>query len=46
MFGDRDLLTQMFANLIDNAMVHSAAGAELSVQAVSAAGGDPGHGQG
>jgi signal transduction histidine kinase len=36
-FGDRDLLTQMFANLIDNAVVHSAAGADLSVQAVSAA---------
>ena len=27
--GDRDLLTQMFANLIDNAVVHSAAGAEI-----------------
>ena len=35
--GDRDLLTQMFANLIDNAVVHSAAGADLSVQEVSAA---------
>ena len=37
--GDRDLLTQMFANLIDNAMVHSAAGADLAVEAVSAPGG-------
>jgi signal transduction histidine kinase len=38
-FGDRDLLTQMFANLIDNAVVHSAAGADLAVEAVSAPGG-------
>jgi signal transduction histidine kinase len=37
--GDWDLLTQMFANLIDNAMVHSAAGADLAVEAVSAPGG-------
>jgi signal transduction histidine kinase len=34
--GDRELLTQMFANLIDNAMVHSPAGADLAVEAVSA----------
>ena len=32
--GDRELLTQMFANLIDNAMVHSAVGAEIAVEAV------------
>ena len=31
--GDRELLTQMFANLIDNAMVHSAVGAEIAVEA-------------
>jgi signal transduction histidine kinase len=37
--GDRDLLTQMFANLIDNAIVHSAAGADLAVEAVSTPGG-------
>jgi signal transduction histidine kinase len=37
--GDWDLLTQMFANLIDNAMVHSATGADLAVEAVSAPGG-------
>jgi signal transduction histidine kinase len=35
--GDRDLLMQMFANLIDNALVHSAVGADLSVEAVSEA---------
>lgn len=35
--GDRDLLMQMFANLIDNAMVHSAIGADLSVEAVAEA---------
>jgi signal transduction histidine kinase len=34
--GDRDLLMQMFANLIDNAVAHSVVGADLSVQAVSA----------
>jgi signal transduction histidine kinase len=34
--GDRELLTQMFANLLDNAAVHSPAGAELFVKAVSA----------
>ena len=33
--GDRELLTQMFANLIDNAVVHSAPGAHLCVEAVS-----------
>ncbi|HEX3995898.1 MAG TPA: ATP-binding protein [Acetobacteraceae bacterium] len=37
--GDRELLTQMFANLIDNAVVHSAVGAEIAVEAVSGAGG-------
>ena len=37
--GDRELLTQMFANLIDNAVVHSAAGAEIAVEAVSGAAG-------
>jgi signal transduction histidine kinase len=37
--GDRDLLTQMFANLIDNAMVHSAAGADMAVEAVPGAAG-------
>jgi signal transduction histidine kinase len=37
--GDRELLTQMFANLIDNAMVHSAAGTDLAVEAVSVPGG-------
>ena len=35
--GDRDLLMQMFANLVDNALVHSTVGADLSVEAVSAA---------
>jgi signal transduction histidine kinase len=35
--GDRELLTQMFANLIDNAMVHSAVGADLSVEALPVA---------
>ena len=34
--GDRELLTQMFANLLDNAAVHSPAGAELFAKAVSA----------
>lgn len=37
--GDRELLTQMFANLIDNAVVHSAVGAEIAVEAVSGAAG-------
>jgi signal transduction histidine kinase len=37
--GDRELVTQMFANLIDNAMVHSAAGADLAVEAMSTPGG-------
>lgn len=31
--GDRDLLTQLFANLIDNAIGHSPEGARLSVEA-------------
>ncbi|HEY1413891.1 MAG TPA: ATP-binding protein [Rhodopila sp.] len=31
--GDRELLTQLFANLIDNAIGHSPAGALLSVEA-------------
>jgi signal transduction histidine kinase len=31
--GDRDLLTQLFANLIDNAIGHSPPGARLSVEA-------------
>jgi signal transduction histidine kinase len=33
--GDRELLTQMFANLIDNAIGHSPAGARLTVEAAS-----------
>ena len=32
-FGDRELLTQMFANLIDNAVVHPPTGAALYVSA-------------
>ena len=35
--GDRDLLTQMFANLIDNGVVHSAVGAEMAIEAVAGA---------
>jgi signal transduction histidine kinase len=31
--GDRELLTQLFANLIENAIGHSPAGAEISVEA-------------
>jgi signal transduction histidine kinase len=33
--GDRELLTQLFANLIDNAIGHSPAGTRLSVEAAS-----------
>jgi signal transduction histidine kinase len=36
--GDRELLTQLFANLIENAIGHSPAGAEISVEATSAQG--------
>jgi signal transduction histidine kinase len=34
--GDRELLTQLFANLIENAIGHSPASARLSVEAASA----------
>jgi signal transduction histidine kinase len=34
--GDRELLTQLFANLIENAIGHSPAGAEISVEAALA----------
>jgi signal transduction histidine kinase len=34
--GDRELLTQLFANLLDNAIGHSPAGAHLSVEAALA----------
>jgi signal transduction histidine kinase len=37
--GDRELLTQLFANLIDNAIGHSPAGARLSVEAAASPGG-------
>jgi signal transduction histidine kinase len=33
-FGDRDLLTQLFANVLENAIVHSPAGAVLNVRAL------------
>jgi signal transduction histidine kinase len=33
--GDRELLTQLFANLIDNAIGHSPAGAQLSIKAAA-----------
>ncbi len=32
-FGDRDLLTQLFANVLENASVHSPSGAALTVSA-------------
>jgi signal transduction histidine kinase len=35
MDGDRELLTQLFANLIDNAIGHSPPGARLSIHAAS-----------
>ncbi len=35
--GDRELLTQLFANLIDNAVVHAPPDAALSVEATSSA---------
>jgi signal transduction histidine kinase len=37
-FGDRDLLTQLFANVLENAIVHSPAGASLDVRALRASG--------
>jgi signal transduction histidine kinase len=37
-FGDRDLLTQLFANVLENAIVHSPAGAALGVRAQCEAG--------
>jgi signal transduction histidine kinase len=33
-FGDRDLLTQLFANILENAILHSPPGAALGVQAL------------
>jgi signal transduction histidine kinase len=36
--GDRELLTQLFANLIENAIGHSSTGAEICVEATSATG--------
>ena len=32
-FGDRELLTQLFANVLENAVVHSPPGARLSIEA-------------
>jgi signal transduction histidine kinase len=37
--GDRELLTQMIVNLVDNAIRHSQAGARIAVQAKSVGGG-------
>ena len=36
--GDRELLTQLFANLIENAIGHSPPGAEISIEATSTPG--------
>lgn len=36
--GDRELLTQLFANLIENAIGHSPPGAEISIEATATPG--------